>query len=281
MSSPDHRWEIPVAIKGFRAPSFAAPAVSTALTPILAVAITTTLAANIANAAGTMTVRNGATVFLLGGTTDADVVVESGGRVSSVGGATPNSGCASVTGLELQPGSIIEIAVGGTTECDDHTGFLASHVSLSGAFLEVTDAGGYIPALNDEVVFLFSGPSAGSGQFANGGPQETVTIGGIAMSIESDGGSGNDFSLVYRSRPSDPIIENIDTVVSGEAEVTFTVENVGASSLTSVSALCARGILRGHNTGVLEIRIQSADGYAIARPRTASLRKAAGAESAD
>ncbi|MEM1188300.1 MAG: fibronectin type III domain-containing protein [Pseudomonadota bacterium] len=209
----------------------------------------TALGVDGASAAGTMTVADGATVFVLGGTTDADVVVERGGRISSVGGATPNSGCASLTGLELQPGSLLEIAVGGISECDDHTGFLASTVSLSGAFLEVTDVGGYVPALNDEIVFLFTGTSEGSGQFANGGPQETVTIGGVPMSIESDGGSGNDFSLVYRSRPSDPIIENIDTVVSGEAEVTFTVENVGASALTAVNALCTSGLAQASGAG--------------------------------
>ena len=214
---------------------------------------TALLAAPLSHAEGTLTVKDGATLYVLDTsvstvTLKGDVVVENGGRISSVGGDTPNSGCVNITGLELQPGSIIEIAVGGAGECTQHTGFVTSNLSVSGAFLDATGAGGYTPALNDEVVFLFAGSSGGTGQFANGGPQETVSIGGVAMSIESDGGSGNDYSLVYRSRPSDPIINSIDTAFSGEADVSFTVENSGAAALTSVSALCTSGMSQESGT---------------------------------
>lgn len=191
-------------------------------------------------AAGTLVVTSGGK--LLGvGNINADVVVEPHGTLSAGLGSSP--GCLSMTKLTLAQGSVLDANVAGTTPCSQHDQIqVGTLVGEALSAVSTTAINGYVPSLGDEIALVSVGTGQSMNPFASSdSPAETVVVGGVPLSIQGNGGDGNDISLLYRLAPSDPALVSVYVSADGEITVEFDVANTGASPLTSVTVSCTDG----------------------------------------
>ena len=190
-------------------------------------------------AAGTVFVGGGARLEGTGSVA-GDVIVQSGGTISG-GNSASTVGCMQVSSLQLEAGSLLETTIGGTVPCSQHdlvsvTGNLSAEISD----VAVNVILGYTPVIADEIVLVsIGGAPASPTSFMHGVSQETISVSGVPLSIEVNGGDGNDVSLRYRLRPSDPVILAAFTSDEGEITVEFSVENVGSDALTDLNVQCS------------------------------------------
>ncbi len=208
-------------------------------TQILAGGTVTVLLSSQVAMADTVRVQSGGTLRGAG-SIDGAVVVESGGRISP--GNPSAFGCLRVSSLTLESGSVVEARAAGTGVCTLQDGVqITGDLTMGNAQVSVL-GGGYTPAVGDELVILsVDGSAPGTPFFQGTTPVETVTVSGVAMSVETNGGDGNDVSLSYRSRPSNPVIVGSEISDDGEITLQFDVANEGASALTSVAVQCTGG----------------------------------------
>jgi len=105
-----------------------------------------------------------------------------------------------VSGLDLTVGATLTMDVGGTTAGTEHDQIVVSGtVNVMGVDLVVSACAGYVPAFDDEIILIDNdGVDGVNGTFN----QSTITINGVVLTVQYDGGDGNDVTLIALTMPA-------------------------------------------------------------------------------
>jgi dipeptidyl aminopeptidase/acylaminoacyl peptidase len=145
---------------------------------------------------GAVTVQSGGTIKGSGNVL-AGLSVQSGGHLAP--GNSP--GCLSSQGLALASGAIFDAEIGGTTACSGYDrAVVTGTVDLSGASLNVSLYGGFVPAVGQSYTIIDNDASdAVIGTFNTLSEGSNFTVGGVTYAISYTGNDGNDVVLTVKA----------------------------------------------------------------------------------
>ncbi len=184
---------------------------------------------------GTLRVSGGA---LTGnGNIDANVVIAEGGTLAP--GDAGESACLSISSLTLEAGSTLALDVADGAACDNYDQLVvAESTSIENGILEVNSDPAYQPSVGEQITLISNSASVATGAFLSLEQGATVSVGGIAMTVEYDSGAGGDVTLSHRLQPARPHLTVVEGF-AGEIRVFFAPQTGGIAPVRFYTLTCA------------------------------------------